>query len=259
MPVIESEGCPLHVEVEGPADAPAVVFSNSLGADLSMWEQQVAPFSRLFRVVRYDRRGHGRSGVTPGPYSIAQLGRDALAILDGLTLAKAHWVGLSMGGMVGQWLGANAPERLGKLVLANTSSFVPDKQPWHDRIATIRAGGLDAIVDKVMSIWFTEDFRERDPAAVARIRAAFLMTPLDGYIACGEAVRDMDQRDLLERITVPTLVIAGRFDMSTPIDAAEFIRRRIPGAQLTILEAAHLSNIEQAIDFNTEVLGFLTS
>lgn len=259
MPLIESEGCALHVEIEGPADAPAVVFSNSLGADLTMWDPQVAAFTRLFRVVRYDRRGHGHSGVTPGPYSIAQLGRDALAILDGLKLDKAHWVGLSMGGMVGQWLGANAPDRLGKLVLSNTSSFMPDKQPWNDRIATIRAGGLAAIVDKVMSIWFTEDFRERDPGAVAKVRAAFLATPLDGYIACGEAVRDMDQRDLLDKIAVPTLIVAGRYDTSTPIEAAEFIRRRVPGAQLTILEAAHISNIEQAVDFNTEVLGFLTS
>lgn len=259
MPVIMSEGCALHVEVEGPAEAPAVVFSNSLGADLTMWDPQVAAFSRLFRVVRYDRRGHGRSGVTPGPYSIDQLGRDALAILDGLELPKVHWVGLSMGGMVGQWLGANAPERLAKLVLSNTTSFMPDKQPWNDRIATIKAGGLDAIADKVMSIWFTADFHERDPDAVARVRAAFLTTPLDGYIACCEAVRDMDQRDLLEKISVPTLVVAGRFDQSTPIEASEFIRRRVPGAQLTILEAAHISNIEQAVDFNTEVLGFLTS
>ncbi|RAI42221.1 3-oxoadipate enol-lactonase [Rhodoplanes roseus] len=259
MPVIQSEGCALHVEVEGPADAPAVVFSNSLGADLTMWDRQAAPFSRHFRVVRYDRRGHGRSGVTPGPYSIAQLGRDALAIMDGLALAKAHWVGLSMGGMVGQWLGANAPERLGKLVLANTSSFFPDKTPWNDRIATIKAGGLDAIADKVMTIWFTDKFREREPETVAAVRAAFLKTPLDGYIANCEAVRDMDQRDLLDKIAAPTLVVAGRFDQSTPIDAAAFISRGVPGAQLTILEAAHISNIEQTVAFNTEVLGFLVS
>ncbi|MBK5962039.1 3-oxoadipate enol-lactonase [Rhodoplanes elegans] len=259
MPEIVSEGCALHVEVEGPADAPVVMFSNSLGTDLTMWDPQVAPFTRHFRVVRYDRRGHGRSGVTPGPYSIEMLGRDALAIMDGLGLDKVHWVGLSMGGMVGQWLGANAPQRLGKLVLANTSSFMPDKQPWHDRIATVRAGGLAAIVDKVMGIWFTQDFRDADPAAVETIRTVFLKTPVDGYIANCEAVRDMDQRDLLDRIAVPTLVVAGRFDQSTPIEANDFIRRKVPGAQLTILDSAHISNIEQAAAFNTEVLGFLVS
>ncbi|MTW16409.1 3-oxoadipate enol-lactonase [Rhodoplanes serenus] len=259
MPMIDAEGCALRVEVEGPETAPAVVLSSSLGADHTMWEPQVAPLARHFRVVRYDRRGHGGSGVTPGPYTIERLGRDALAILDGLGIDKAHWVGLSLGGMVGQWLGANAPQRLGRLVLANTTSHMADKQPWHDRIAVVRAGGLAAIVDKVMGLWFTEEFREREPDAVARIRAAFLATPVDGYIACGEAVRDMDQRDLLARIAVPTLVVAGRYDQSTPIEAAEFIRRNVPGAQLTILEAAHLSNIEQAAAFNTEVLGFLTS
>lgn len=259
MPMIQTNGCAIHVAVEGPADAPALVLSNSLGADHTMWNAQVAPLARHFRLIRYDCRGHGRSQVTPGPITIAQLGRDALGILDALAIERAHWCGISMGGMVGQWLAANAPERIGKLVLANTSSYLPNKQMWNDRIATIREKGLGAIVDAVMAVWFTDVFRAREPETVAAIRASFVATPIAGYIACGEAVRDMDQREMLAAISAPTLVIAGRYDMSTPLDAAEFIRARIEGAQLTILEAAHLSNVEQSAAFSGEVSGFLLS
>jgi 3-oxoadipate enol-lactonase len=259
MPVIESAGCPLHVEIEGAEKGPVLMLSNSLGTDLSMWERQLPAFAKHFRVVRYDRRGHGKSGVTPGPYSMEQLGRDALAIMDGLELDKVHWCGLSMGGMEGQWLGANAPARIGKLVLANTSSYYAVKDPWNERLKAIRQGGIEAVADRVLAMWFTKDFFQREPQTVARFRAMMVSTPLDGYIACGEAVRDMDHRALLARITRPTLVIAGRYDNATPLDVGEFIRSRIPGAQLTIIDAAHISNVEQPGDFTAEVLGFLRS
>jgi 3-oxoadipate enol-lactonase len=257
MPVIHSDGCPLHVEVDGPEGAPALMLSNSLGVNLSMWEPQLAPFARHFRLVRYDRRGHGRSGVTPGPYTMEQLARDDLAIMDGLGLAKVNFCGISMGGMVAQWLGAFAPERIDKLILSNTSCHYPLKEPWNDRIKTIRDGGIDAIADTVLGIWFTENFHAREPETIKRFRKMMVSTPLEGYIGCAAAVRDMDHRDVVAKIKLPTLLIAGRHDGSTTVEAAEFIHDRIPGAKLTILDAAHISNVEQAAAFNAEVLGFL--
>jgi 3-oxoadipate enol-lactonase len=259
MPVIHSDGCPLHVEVEGPETAPALMLSNSLGVNLSMWEPQVTPFARRFRLVRYDRRGHGRSGVTPGPYSMEQLARDDLAIIDGLGLAKVNYCGISMGGMVGQWLGAFAPERIDRLVLSNTSTFYPLKDPWNERIKAVREGGIAAVADTVLGLWFTKDFHAREPDTVARFRQMMVATPLEGYVACAAAVRDMDHRDIVAKITAPTLLIAGRHDNSTTVEAAEFIRSRIAGAKLAILDAAHISNVEQAAAFNAEVLGFLTA
>ena len=259
MPVIHSDGCPIHVEVEGPDTAPVLMLSNSLGVDLSMWEPQVGPFSRHFRLVRYDRRGHGQSGFTPGPYTMEQLARDDLAILDALGIAKANFCGISMGGMVGQWLGAFAPERIDRLVLSNTGSFYPLKDPWNDRIKAVREGGVAAVADTVLGVWFTKDFHAREPATVKRFCDMLVSNVIEGYVGCAAAVRDMDHRDILAKIKAPTLLIAGRHDGSATVEAAEFIRDRIPGAKLDILDAAHISNIEQAAAFNAAVLGFLTA
>lgn len=258
MAVIDADGCPLYVEVEGPPGAPVLMLSNSLGTDLRVWDEQAPVWSRHFRVVRYDRRGHGRSGVTPGPYSMERLGKDALTIMDGLGLSKVSWCGLSMGGMVGQWLAAHAAQRIDKLILSNTSCYYPDKAPWNDRIKAIRTRGLAAIADSVMNLWFTANFRARAPDMVARIRDMLVATPIEGYIASCEAVRDMDHREILRKISAPTLVIAGRHDTATPVEAAEFIRSRIPKAALTLLDAAHISNVEQPAVFIAEMLGFLT-
>jgi 3-oxoadipate enol-lactonase len=257
MAMIQSDGCPLYVETQGPERAPVIMLCNSLGTTLEMWDAQAKAFARNFRVVRYDRRGHGKSGVTKGPYDMAMLARDALAIMDAIGLTKVNWCGLSMGGMVGQWLGANAPERIERLVLANTHYYYPDKDFWTARIRTITEKGLAHIVGPNMERWFTKDFREREPDTLARMTEIFVATPLAGYVACCEAVRDMDHRDLLSKIRAPTLVIAGRYDPSIPIEAAEHIRSHIPGAALTLLDAAHISAVEQADDFSAEVLGFL--
>jgi 3-oxoadipate enol-lactonase len=256
--MIDADGCPLHVEVEGPQEAPVLMLSNSLGTDLHMWDAQAPVWLRHFRMVRYDRRGHGKSGVTPGPYSMERLGRDALAIMDALQLAQVNWCGLSMGGMVGQWLGAHAPQRIDKLILANTTYYYPDKKPWNDRIAMLRTSGLPAIADGVMKLWFTADFRSTASATVARMKEMLVATPLDGYIANCEAVRDMDHRSMLAKIKAPTLVIAGRQDAAIPLEAATFIRNQVPGAALTMIDAAHISNVEQPGVFSAEVLGFLT-
>jgi 3-oxoadipate enol-lactonase len=169
-----------------------------------------------------------------------------------------NWCGLSMGGMVGMWLGANVPDRINKLILSNTAAYYADKTPWNDRIRTVREKGLKSMVNGNMERWFTKDFRDRAPQALARMSEMFLSTPLEGYVGCCEAVRDMDHRDILAKVPVPTLVIAGRHDPATTVEAGEFIRSRIPGAALTLIDAAHISNIEQPHDYADIVLGFLT-
>ena len=258
MPTIQADGCPIHVEVDGPEQAPVLMLSNSLGTDLTMWDDQVGPFTRQFRLVRYDRRGHGKSGVPEGPYTMERLGKDALAILDGLGIRRVNWCGLSMGGMVGMWLGANAPERIERLVLTNTSSYFADKTMWNDRLRFVREKGLAAMAGANMERWFTRGFREREPATIQAMIEMFVATPLEGYIACGEAVRDMDHRSLLPRVCVPTLVVIGRHDPATTPEAGQYVHAHIPGAELAVLEAAHISNVEQPEQFTQTVLGFLT-
>ena len=257
MHVIDADGCPINVEVTGPEGAPVLMLSNSLGTNLHMWDGQVEPFTRHFRLVRYDRRGHGKSGVPKGPYTMERLGRDVLAVLDGLGIRTINWCGLSMGGMVGQWLGANAPEHVERLVLTNTSSYFSDKNMWNDRLKFAREKGMAALVGPNMERWFTKEFRERSPAAVDRIKEMFLATALEGYVACGEAVRDMDHRALLPKIAAPTHIIAGRYDPATPLEANEYLRDHIPGATMTVLDAAHISNVEQSEAYTNAVLTFL--
>jgi 3-oxoadipate enol-lactonase len=258
MPMIDADGCPINVSVEGRDGGPTLMLSNSLGCTLQMWEPQMKALTRVFRVIRYDRRGHGRSGVPPAPYSMERFGRDVLAILDDLNIDRVHWCGLSMGGMVGQWLGANAPERLGKIVLANTACYYPDPTNWHNRINAVKQGGMAAIADTVIANWLTADFREREPQIAGKLKAMLQATPAAGYLACCEALSTLDLRALLPGIKSPTLVIAGRHDMSTPVAAGELIRSQIPGASLTILDAAHISNVEQPHAFTDTVVGFLT-
>jgi 3-oxoadipate enol-lactonase len=258
MPEIKTDdGCIIRVEVEGPQNAPVLMLSNSLGTNLHMWDDQVTPWSRHFRVVRYDRRGHGQSSVPKGPYTMERLGRDVLAVIDALGIAKINWCGLSMGGMVGQWIGANAPHRVEKLVLSNTSSYFPDKSIWEGRLKTVREKGLAAIVDANMERWFTKEFREHNLQTMAKMREMFLATKADGYLGCGEAIRDMDHRPLLAKISAPTLVIAGKHDPATTLEANEFIRQHIPGANIAVLDAAHIANVEQPKIYAETVLGFL--
>src|SRR5271169_4690077 len=258
MPDIKTDdGCLIHTELEGPESAPVLMLSNSLGTNLHMWDEQVAPWTRNFPLLRYDRRGHGKSSVPKGPYTMERLGRDVLAVLDGLGIQKINWCGLSMGGMVGMWLGANAPNRIDKLILSNTSSYFPDKTAWEGRIKMAREKGLAGIVDANMERWFTKDFRERSPQTMARMRDMFVATNVEGYIGCGEAIRDMDHRPLLPNITVPTLVIAGKHDPATTLEANEFICAHIPGAKIAVLEAAHIANMEQPKVYADTVLGFL--
>ena len=186
-----------------------------------------------------------------------RLGRDVLAVIDALGIAKISWCGLSMGGMVGQWLGVNAPARVDKLILSNTSSYFADKALWEGRLKTVREKGLAAIVDANMERWFTKEFRDRNPQAMARMRDMFLATKSEGYIGCGEGIRDMDHRPLLAKVGAPTLVIAGKHDPATPLEANEFIRQHIAGAQIAVLDAAHIANVEQPQIYADTVLKFL--
>ena len=259
MPIIDADGCPINVEVEGPDGAPFLILANSLGTTLHMWDAQVAPFTKSFRLVRFDRRGHGKSGVPKGPYSMERLGRDVLAVMDGLGIKTANWCGLSMGGMEGMWLGANAGHRFERLVLCNTSSYFADKKSWNDRLALVRQNGVASFAKANMERWFTQGFRERAPEIVTQVSNMFSATPLEGYVGCGEAVRDMDHREILALIKAPTLVIIGKHDPATVPEAGEFVRNHIAGAALVTLDAAHLSNIEQADEFTKAVLGFLKS
>ena len=257
MPMIEADGCLLNVSVEGRDGGPTLMLSNSLGTTMQMWEPQMKALTQMFRVIRYDRRGHGKSSVPPGPYSMERFGRDVLAILDDLNIEKVHFCGLSMGGMVGQWLGANAPERLGKIILSNTACYYPDPTNWLNRIKAVKEGGIAAIADTVIAGWLTADFREREPQITTNMKNMLLATPVQGYLACCEALSTLDLRACLPKMRSHTLVIAGRHDMATPIAAAEFIRRQISGASLTILDAAHISNVEQPHVFTDAVIGFL--
>jgi len=259
MPHITTgDGIRIFYQFDGDEGLPVVLLSNSLGTTLEMWDPQVAALTERYRVLRYDSRGHGQSDAPEGPYEIAQLGRDAVALLDALDIETVGFCGVSKGGMVGMWLGVHTPERIGRLVLANTSSYIGAPEVWNARIETVRRDGMAAIVPGLIDRWFTPRFQKEDPAAVERIVAMLRSIPPQGYVACCAAVRDMDQREDIAAITAPTLVISGTHDGATPPTHAQLIAATIPGAALVDLDAAHLSNIEQANLFNRNLIGFLS-
>jgi 3-oxoadipate enol-lactonase len=257
MPMMTIRGEDFHVEVDGEAGAPALLLSNSLGTTLSMWDPQVAEWARHFRVIRYDSRGHGRSTAADKPYSMALLAEDALAILDQLGIDKAHFCGLSKGGMVGQWLATHHGARLSRVVLANTGARMGPPDLWNARIANVRRNGMAGLVQPTLERWFTQDFRERDTATVAKVSAMLSTTPPLGYACCCAAIRDMDQREPIRAIRNPVLVVIGRQDPATPPPAGHLIADAIPGAERVELDAAHLSNLEQPAAFTAAVLDFL--
>lgn len=258
MAKIDVQGERFNVVVEGPPDAPPIILAHALGADLTMWDRQASVLSPRFRVVRYDSRGHASGPAATGAFTLADLGRDALAILDALGIARAHWLGLSMGGSIGQWILVHARERVERAVLANTAAHFAPASAWDARIQAVREGGLAAVAPALIERWFTKDFREREPAVVARVEAVVQASPPDGYIACAAALRDMDLHEEIKTIRAPALVIVGRHDPSAPPPLGEEIANSIAGARLVTLEAAHLSNIEAAEAFNQAVIEFLT-
>lgn len=257
MPVAEIDDLRLYYRLDGPEDAPVVVLSSSLGEALEMWNPQIPTLSERFRVLRYDTRGHGRSSVPSGPYTIERLGRDVIDLLDALDIERAHFCGLSLGGMTGIWLGSHAAERLDRLVLCNTAAKLGTPEDWDARIRQVSEGGMNALIGATMERWFTPEFRERERAECTAIQAMLNVTDPAGYAACCAAIRDMDQRADLVRIGVPTLVIAGRHDPVTPPDAMRALADEIPEAERVTLDAAHLSNVEAADEFTRSLIGFL--
>jgi 3-oxoadipate enol-lactonase len=236
----------VHVEVDGPAEAPALVLSGSLGSTLSAWDPQVAALRDRFRLIRYDHRGHGRSPVPPGPYRIEDLTGDVLALLDRLGVPRAHFCGLSMGGMVGMRLAATAPDRVDRLVLCGTSALLGPPEQWAQRAAAVRAGGTASIAATVVGRWLTPPFAAAHPELVERLQAMVAGIPDDGYAACCGAIEHMDLRPLLGQVRAPTLVIVGAADPATPPEHGARIVAGIPGARMVVLDgAAHLANAEQ--------------
>jgi len=211
------------------------------------------------RVLRSDTRGHGLSAVFPGPYTIEQLARDVLAVLDELKINQVHFCGLSMGGLIGLWLGIYAPERVTRLVLCNSGAKIGAAEMWNARIAKVRAGGMAAIADSTIERWFSRDFIATCPQEIASVRKVLLETPPEGYSYCCEAVRDADLRQTASRVSAPTLVIAGTHDVATPPADGQFVAARIRGARYVEFNASHLSNIEAAGPFTSELVGFLTT
>lgn len=255
--VTTGDGCRIAYRFDGPADAPVLLLSNSLGTDMGMWAPQMAAWTQAFRVLRYDQRGHGASDAPTGGYSIDRLGRDVVELLDALKIETVDFCGLSLGGMTGQWLGIREPRRLRRLVLANTSSFMGPPSAWDARIDLVREQGMGPLAQASVERWFTSRFAQVGRDAIAPIAAMLRATDPLGYAGCCAAIRDMDMRRAVSLIEVPTLVIGGARDPATPPPHSEALVRAIAGAQLVMLEAAHLANVECAGEFGAAVMGFL--
>jgi 3-oxoadipate enol-lactonase len=237
----------VHAVVEGPDDAPVLVLSNSLGADLAMWDPQLPALSERFRVVRYDTRGHGRSPVPAGDSTIDDLADDVVALLDRLGVATAHVAGLSIGGMTALRLAVREPQRVATLAVLCSSAYPGNEQSWRDRAHTVRTQGTGALADAVVGRWFTPGYAAAHPDLVARMRATIAGTPAQGYASCCAAIAGMDQRADLASVTAPTLVVSGAEDPALTPDHQQLIAEGIPGARLlTVSPGAHLANIEQA-------------
>jgi 3-oxoadipate enol-lactonase / 4-carboxymuconolactone decarboxylase len=247
-----------YYRLEGLEGQPVLVLSHSISTDHGMWQPQMADLLRHFQVLRYDTRGHGASDSPPGDYSVEQLARDALALVDQLGIRKFAWCGLSMGGVIGQWLALHASDRLTHLVLANTSARIGNRTLWEARIKSVRDGGMAGIVDLAMQRFFSaKTLQSRDPHAFS-VRSVLLATNPEGYLGCCAALRDFDSTQQIKQISVPTLVIAGDQDVSTPWENnGEVLARDIPNAKAVRLPAAHLSNIDQPHSFTAALLQFL--
>jgi 3-oxoadipate enol-lactonase len=258
--LIKANGIQMNYLLSGKKDGPVVVMSHSLGASVVMWEPQMASLEAHFRVLRYDTRGHGGTEVTPGGYTLELLAKDAIGLMDVLGIKDAHWVGLSMGGMIGQGLGLDHSDRVRSLVLCDTSAIVPDEmQPlWQERIDKARSKGMEALVEETMERWFTAPYIKKSPDMFKVIRNQFLATSVQGFIGCGEAIRRLNYLSRLSLINKPTLIMAGDDDPVAPMVSMRGMQERIKGSKVLILPSArHISNVEQAEAFNGALLDFL--
>lgn len=259
MPYLVLDEVRLHYELSGPPGAPVLLFSNSLGTNLGMWEGQRVALEKDFRVLRYDKRGHGASSVPPAPYKLEQLGQDVLGLLDGLSFDRVNFCGLSIGGLTGMWLAIYAPQRLHKLVLCNTGARIASVEMWNARIESVRKGGTKSIAPAAVERFFSPEFRGRSPQVVAATQNVLSEIATEGYIGCCAALRDADLRERIAGIHVPTLVITGSKDNATPPSLGQELRDHISAAQYVELPAAHLSNIEAADEFNAAIGKFLSA
>jgi 3-oxoadipate enol-lactonase len=257
---IKVNGININYELTGPKGAPVVMLSYSLACSLVMWQPQMAVLESAFRILRFDTRGHGGSDAPPGAYSLEQLAADAIGLLDALKIETVHFVGLSMGGMIGQCLALDYSDRLKSLALCDTAAIMPaETQPiWQQRIDAAGETGMAGQVDETLERWFRPAFLQLNPPEVDMIRRQILATPPAGYIGCCEAIRRLNYLERLAAIGLPTLIMVGEEDPGTPVAASEAMHACISGSKLVILpEARHLSNIEQAEAFNTALMDFL--
>ncbi len=257
---IKANGIQLNYELTGPKDAPVVVLSHSLACSMIMWNPQLDVLEPHFRVLRYDMRGHGDSDAPEGSYTLEQLAADAIALLDALGIQSAHFVGLSIGGMIGQCLALNYADRFRSITLCDTAPILPDeaKPLFEERKKRGRENGMEALVQETLERWFTQPYLNQKPPAVDLIRNQILATPVAGFLGCSDAILGLNYLDRLSEIKLPTLIMVGEHDPGTPVSASEAIHERIAGSKLVIFpSAAHLSNIEQAEAFNAELLDFL--
>jgi 3-oxoadipate enol-lactonase len=260
MPIADVNGTKIHYRFDGPEKGDVVMFSNSLASDLTMWDYQIPRLSEAgYRILRYDSRGHGRSSVPPSPYTMEMLTSDVVALMDDRDLHQVHFCGLSLGGMVGQRLGALHGKRLLSLILCDTSSYMAQPEVWDERIALVRRVGMKGLVDATIDRWFTKTGQERLKVVVEHTREVILNTFIEGYCGSGLAIRAMDLREIIKGISVRTLIMVGEQDQGTPVSAAEFIHKQIGSSILKVIpNAAHFVNVEQEDIFNNALLEFLS-
>ena len=258
--LINANGIQMNYELSGKKNVPVVMLSHSLGSSLIMWVPQMKVLGPQFQVLRYDIRGHGKSEVPAGPYNLELLGEDAIALLDALRIEKVHWIGLSMGGMIGQSVALNHPKRLKSLALCDTGAVIaPEAQPiWQERIDAVREKGVESQLEATMERWFTPSFLKLSPPMLGVTRKQFLATPAKGYMGCIEAIRKLSYLDRLSKIKIPTLIMVGEDDPGTPVAVSEAMHQRIPNSRMVVIPSArHLSNVEQPEVFNVTLLKFL--
>lgn len=258
MPYLELPTHRLHYRIDG-TEGPWLTFCNSLGTDLHMWDAQTADLVRGFRILRYDRRGHGHSSAPVSPFVLADLGRDVIDLLDALKIDRTHFCGLSIGGMTGQWLGIHAGARLDRVVLCATSARLGTADIWNARIEQVRTSGLDGLLAATAERWFTPDFRAARPDVVTKTLRAFAATSTDGYAGCCAALGEADLRDQLDRIAAPVLAISGDDDPVCPPADLAAIARAVPDGHHLALPGRHIVNVESAARFNLAVKDFLTA
>jgi 3-oxoadipate enol-lactonase len=256
--IVSSDGYSIAYRLDGRSDAPILVLSNSLGATMDMWLPQMAVFEQHFKVLRYDVRGHGDSVGPEGDYTMDRLGGDVVELVEALGIGEFSFCGISMGGLVGQWLALRRPEKIKSLILANTAARIGSVEAWDERMSTVSASGVGAIEDMLITRFFSPQFVQQRPDDIENARMMIGRVSTGGYVGCCAAIRDTDFRGQIGMITARTLVLCGNHDVSTTVDEAKYIYNNIQGSQIYYLDAAHLSNIECPEYFSNSVVNFIS-